>query len=81
MEIKSGKYKHYKGGLYQVIGVAKHSETLEDYVVYMSLHECRTGGIGSFWIRPRSMFEEVINHEGKDVFRFEYIGENNIQDS
>lgn len=68
--IKLGKYKHFKGNEYEVIGVAKHSETLEEYVVYRALY-----GEQGLWIRPLSMFEEVIERDGKTFKRFEYIDE------
>lgn len=68
--IKLGKYKHFKGNEYEVIGVAKHSETLEEYVVYRALY-----GEQGLWIRPLSMFEEVIERDGKKFKRFEYIDE------
>ena len=68
--IKLGKYKHFKGNEYEVIAIAKHSETLEDYVVYKALY-----GEYGIWIRPLSMFEETITRDGKTYKRFEYIGE------
>ena len=68
--IKLGKYKHFKGNEYEVIAIAKHSETLEDYVVYKALY-----GEYGIWIRPLSMFEETITRDGKTYKRFEYISE------
>lgn len=68
--LKIGKYKHYKGHEYEVVGLAKHSETLEDLVVYKALY-----GDGGLWVRPLKMFEETVMIEGKGVPRFEYIGE------
>lgn len=68
--IKLGKYKHFKGNEYEVIGEAKHSETLEEYVVYRALY-----GEKGLWIRPKKMFEETITRDGKTFKRFEYIGE------
>lgn len=68
--IRLGKYIHFKGNKYEVIGVAKDSETLKDYVVYRALYgEC------GLWIRPLSMFEEEIELNGKKIKRFEYIDE------
>lgn len=67
-EIKLGKYKHFKGNEYEVIGIAKHSETLEEFVVYKALY-----GDGELWIRPSSMFLETIERDGKTMARFEYI--------
>ena len=62
--IKIGKYRHFKGGVYEVIGVAKHSETLEETVVYRSLTN------GGLWVRPASMWEEEIERDGVRVRRF-----------
>lgn len=69
MEIKKGKYRHFKGKEYEVIGVARHSETLEETVVYKALY-----GEGGLWVRPASMWNEIVRHEGKEVKRFEFIG-------
>ena len=68
--IKKGRYRHFKGNEYLVIGVAKHSETLEEMVVYRALY-----GDGSLWVRPSTMWEETIERDGKRFKRFEYIGE------
>lgn len=68
--IKLGKYKHYKGKEYKVVGLARHSETLEDLVVYRALY-----GDFDLWVRPLKMFSEEVEVEGKNVLRFEYIGE------
>ena len=68
-EIKPGKYHHFKGNEYAVIGTAKHSETLEEYVVYKALY-----GEGGLWIRPKSMWNETVERDGKTYKRFEYIG-------
>jgi hypothetical protein len=68
-EVKIGKYRHFKGNEYQVIGIAKHSETLEEFVVYQALY-----GERGLWIRPRVMFLETIERDGKVMPRFEYIG-------
>ena len=62
--IKMGKYRHFKGGVYEVIGVAKHSETLEETVVYRSVTN------GGLWVRPASMWEEEIERDGVRVRRF-----------
>ena len=68
--IQPGIYRHYKGKEYQVIGVATHSETEEELVVYRALY-------GSFglWARPAAMFGETIEFEGKRVFHFERVKE------
>ncbi len=65
--LKLGKYKHYKGHSYEVIGVAKHSETLEEMVVYKALY-----GEHDTWVRPLKMFTEEVTVDGKKVPRFEY---------
>ena len=67
-EIKLGKYRHYKGGEYEVIGVANHSETLERMVVYRALY-----GDGEIWVRPLSMWNESVVVNGITVPRFSYI--------
>jgi cyclomaltodextrinase / maltogenic alpha-amylase / neopullulanase len=67
--LKLGKYRHYKGNEYQVIGIAKHSETLEDLVVYKKLYDDH-----GLWVRPLKMFIEKVDVDGKKVPRFEYIG-------
>ncbi|MDT3778384.1 DUF1653 domain-containing protein [Nitrospira sp. MA-1] len=66
--IQPGRYRHYKGKEYQVIGVAKHSETEEELVVYRALY-----GDCGLWVRPAKMFCEKIEMEGKLVCRFERI--------
>lgn len=66
---KPGKYRHYKGNEYEVIGIAKHSETLEEVVIYKALY-----GEGEIWVRPLNMFIEQVEIQGKKVPRFEYLG-------
>lgn len=65
-----GIYQHFKGGKYEVIGVAKHSETMEEFVVYKHLD-----GEPSLWIRPAAMFEENVIVNGESTPRFRFIGE------
>lgn len=68
--IKLGKYRHFKGMEYEVIGVAKHSETLELMVVYRALY-----GERDIWVRPAAMWNETVMREGVTYQRFTYIGE------
>ena len=68
--IKLGKYRHFKGNLYEVIGVARHSETLEEMVVYRALYD--EGGI---WVRPAAMWDETVTRDGKTFKRFTFIEE------
>ena len=63
--IKPGIYRHFKGKRYEVIGVAHHSETMEDYVVYRALY-----GEGEMWIRPASMWFETVERDGVTYQRF-----------
>lgn len=67
---KKGRYRHYKGNEYEMIGIANHSETLEKMVVYRALY-----GEGALWVRPLSMWQESVTVNGKSVLRFSYIGE------
>ena len=69
--IPLGRYRHYKGNEYEVIGIVRHSETLEDMVIYKALY----GEYGT-WVRPLSMWENPIDVGGKTVKRFEYVGSN-----
>lgn len=68
-DIKLGKYKHYKGNFYEVLGVARHSETLEELVVYRALYESEFGK-NALWVRPKAMFVEKVMVEGKKIPRF-----------
>ncbi len=70
MDILPGLYRHFKGGLYRVEGVARHSETLEEMVVYRALY-----GEGGLWVRPASMWNEAVTHEGVLQPRFELVKE------
>lgn len=66
-KLKLGKYKHYKGKRYEVIGIGRHSETLEEMVVYRALY-----GNHDLWVRPIRMFLEKIEVNGKKISRFKY---------
>ncbi len=68
MELKLGKYRHFKGGEYELIGIAKHSETLESMVVYRALYEG-----GGLWVRPASMWTETVSRDGYEGPRFQYV--------
>ena len=63
-----GYYRHFKGNVYRVLHTAKHSETLEDMVVYQAMY-----GERGIWVRPKAMFEEVIERDGKTIRRFSPI--------
>lgn len=67
---QTGIYQHYKGGKYLVLGVAKHSETKEDLVVYVTLYE---NDMASMWVRPLAMFAENVTVNGKNMPRFKKI--------
>ena len=69
MEIKKGKYRHFKGKEYEVIGIAHHSETMEPMVVYRALY-----GEGCLWVRPAEMWNEIVEKEDYHGPRFRYIG-------
>ena len=73
MDIKiNGIYRHYKGNMYKVIAIGKHSETLDELVVYQALY-----GDNEIWCRPISMWNDDINIDGKIQKRFQLIEENN----
>lgn len=75
-EIKIGdKYRHYKNKnhIYEIIGIAKHSETLEELVVYKALYESEEFGKDSIWARPKEMFLGNVIVSGKEIKRFEKI--------
>ena len=70
MEIRIGKYRHFKGNEYRVIGIASHSETMEPMVVYQALY-----GEQGLWVRPANMWNEQVDREDYKGPRFTYIGE------
>lgn len=70
MEVKPGKYRHFKGGLYEVIGLASHSETMEPMVVYRALY-----GERGLWVRPAAMWQEMVDRDGYHGPRFCYMEE------
>jgi hypothetical protein len=69
MNLQPGLYKHYKGQFYEVIGTAKHSETLEELVVYKALYQPEGENL---WVRPLKMFTEEVEVNGKKMKRFEF---------
>jgi cyclomaltodextrinase / maltogenic alpha-amylase / neopullulanase len=69
-KLKIGRYRHFKGNEYQVVDIARHSESLEEYVVYRALY-----GEQGLWVRPLSMFLETVTVAGATIPRFQYIGE------
>ena len=70
MDIKPGKYRHFKGKEYRVIGIASHSETLEPMVVYQALYKKN-----QLWVRPAAMWNETVDKDGYHGPRFQYIDE------
>ena len=68
--IQKGRWRHFKGNEYEVLGVAKHSETLQPMVVYRALY-----GEGGLWVRPAAMWTEHVTRDGYDGPRFTYIGQ------
>lgn len=67
--IPLGRYRHFKGNLYDVTGLARHSETGDWHVVYRPLY-----GEGELWVRPLAMFDETIERDGATVKRFAFVG-------
>ena len=70
MELKLGKYRHFKGGEYRLLGIATHSETMESMVVYQALY-----GEHGLWVRPAAMWTEIVDKEGYHGPRFVYVEE------
>jgi hypothetical protein len=68
-ELRPGRYRHFKGNEYEVIGVARDSETEQEVVVYRALY-----GERGLWVRPLAMFTEIIERDGHKVQRFSYLG-------
>ena len=72
--VELGLYQHYKGKRYEVLGIARHSETLEELVVYRALYDSPEFGTNALWVRPAAMFVETVEINGADVPRFRYLG-------
>lgn len=68
MEFQPGRYRHFKGNEYELLYVARHSETMEEMVVYRALY-----GEGGIWVRPASMWNETVERDGKTYRRFTKI--------
>ena len=68
MDVKPGKYRHFKGNEYEVLGTARHSETLEEMVVYRALY-----GDGGLWVRPATMWNDTVQRDGQTFRRFTFI--------
>jgi hypothetical protein len=77
--MKLGKYRHYKGNMYEVLGVVHHTETRQKMVLYRALYDCpdlkEEYGDDPWFVRPFDMFNEEIEHNGTRVQRFDYISE------
>ncbi len=71
--LKKGKYLHYKGKYYEVLGVARNSENLEEFVVYKALYPSDEFGDYALWVRPRKIFEEEVIVDGKKLPRFKNV--------
>lgn len=71
--IENGLYKHYKGKLYEVVGMARHSESLETLVIYRAMYDHPDYGYGAFWVRPAHMFLETVEVDGQVIPRFEKL--------
>ena len=68
--LRTGRYRHFKGREYRVLYIARHSETLEEYVVYQALY-----GSEEIWVRPAKMWNETVVRGGEAFLRFTYVGE------
>lgn len=74
MDMQKGVYRHYKGKDYEVVGMARHSETLEPMVVYRALYHSDEFGDDALWVRPLEMFHEEVEVDGKQMPRFKFVG-------
>jgi hypothetical protein len=73
-EVKPGMYQHYRGNVYEVIGIALHSETMEELVIYRAMYDSDRFGNNALWARPKIEFLENVKKDGTEVPRFKYIG-------
>lgn len=75
-DIRYGKYQHYKTKkLYEIIGIARHSETHEEMIIYKALYLCDQFGDEQLWVRPKTMFFEQVSYNGYPVPRFKWVSE------
>ncbi len=72
-KVKLGKYQHYKGKFYEVIGIARHSETLQELVIYRALYDSKEFGKNALWARPKSIFLGSVIVKHKKVPRFKFL--------
>ncbi len=72
-DVKFGQYQHYKGKMYEVIGIARNSETLEEMVVYRALYDSEEFGKNALWVRPMKMFFDEVVVDGETFPRFKFI--------
>lgn len=72
--MRTGKYRHYKGKFYEVLGTVRHSETLEELVLYKALYDSPEFGKDQLWVRPLKMFLENVIVDGKEIARFTFAG-------
>jgi hypothetical protein len=73
--VRPGIYRHYKGNLYEVVDVVRHSETLEEFVLYRALYESPDFGKDAWWVRPKNMFLEQVTVDGVEISRFTFVKE------
>jgi hypothetical protein len=73
MELRPGIYRHYKGKFYELVGTGRHSETLEEFVVYRALYDSPEFGKNAVWVRPLTMFIDVVEWEGRRQPRFCWV--------
>ena len=71
--MRPGKYRHYKGKFYEVLGTVRHSETLEELVLYKALYDSPEFGKDQLWVRPLKMFSENVIIDGREVPRFAFV--------
>lgn len=82
IDVRLGRYRHYKGHDYEVIGVARHSEDPDQQlVVYRALYDSKEFGPNALWVRPASMFVENIDIDGETKPRFTFIGDEPVSSS